>query len=194
MSCTNVCGQQRPSTKHRLMKLMGFSAPSLCLLWSASLRLCQVTGVSLAGAAARKWVPCKEQYLIRPHHVYQTSACHLPVSQLSSVQHLGPLLLPLLLLQEAEHAAAIAGVELLTAEKVLRPDVPAGSHSRGTASASPSVSSATSGISLPGVGAKRSKSNADPLDEDPAGESSCSHHTMSEQQTAACWQRPQATR
>lgn len=77
------------------------------------------------------------------------------------------------LLQEAEHAAAIAGVELLTAEKVLRPDAPTGSHSRGTATASPSVSSATSGVSLPGVGSKRSKSNADPLDEDCAGEQQC---------------------
>lgn len=68
--------------------------------------------------------------------------------------------------QEAEHAAAIAAVELLTAENVLRPDWPAGSHSRGTSAASRSVSSATSGVSLPGVGSKRSKSNADPLDDD----------------------------
>lgn len=69
-------------------------------------------------------------------------------------------------LQEAEHAAAIAAVELLTAEKVLRPDVPAGSHSRGTATASTSISSATSGVSLPGVGSKRTQSNTDLLDEE----------------------------
>lgn len=72
-------------------------------------------------------------------------------------------------LQEAEHAAAIAAVELLTAERILKPDVPAGSHSRGTATASPSISSATSGVSLPGVGSKRTQSNTDLLEDDSAG-------------------------
>jgi hypothetical protein len=72
--------------------------------------------------------------------------------------------------QEAEHAAAIRAVEFLTAENVLWPDAAAGSRSRGTSTASPSASSATSGVSLPGVGSKRSKSNiTDPLDEESAG-------------------------
>lgn len=73
-------------------------------------------------------------------------------------------------LQEAEHAAAHAAVDFLTTEKVLRPDLPAGSQSsRGgsVAAASPSVSSATSGITPPGVGSKRSKSNTD--DEESTG-------------------------
>ncbi|WIA20769.1 hypothetical protein OEZ85_005133, partial [Tetradesmus obliquus] len=76
--------------------------------------------------------------------------------------------------KEAEHAAANAAVEWLTAEKVLRPDQPSASHSsRGTAvtaaatagGPSPTVSSATSGVSLPGVGSKRSKSSVDCDDE-----------------------------
>lgn len=73
-------------------------------------------------------------------------------------------------MQEAEHAAATAGVEYLTSEKILKPDTPACSYSHATGTASPSVSSATSGVSLPGVGSKRSKSNTDPLDEDSTGE------------------------
>jgi hypothetical protein len=74
-------------------------------------------------------------------------------------------------LQEAEHAAAHAAVEFLTAERVLRPDLPTGSQgSKGgsAAAASPSVSSATSGITPPGVGSKRSKSNTD--DEEATGD------------------------
>lgn len=170
MSCTSACGQQHLSTRHKLMKLMGFFALSLCQLWSASLRPCPLTDASLAGAAARKCVPCTQQYLtskLRHECLIDNPICYC-ISAWGCCTAWAQLLL--LLLQEAEHAAAIAGVELLTAEKVLRPDAPAGSHSRGTATASPSVSSATSGVSLPGVGSKRSKSNADPLDEDSAGE------------------------
>eukprot|EP00879_Flechtneria_rotunda_P007237 GHRR01007594.1.p1 GENE.GHRR01007594.1~~GHRR01007594.1.p1 ORF type:complete len:194 (+),score=51.04 GHRR01007594.1:229-810(+) len=88
--------------------------------------------------------------------------------------------------KEAEHAAANAAVDFLRNADVLRPDPPSATHSSkatsgatvsvattsagGVAAAyaaapSPCCSSATSAVTAPGVGSKRSKSNTD-LDED----------------------------
>eukprot|EP00879_Flechtneria_rotunda_P018627 GHRR01019548.1.p1 GENE.GHRR01019548.1~~GHRR01019548.1.p1 ORF type:complete len:285 (+),score=76.66 GHRR01019548.1:229-1083(+) len=96
--------------------------------------------------------------------------------------------------KEAEHAAANAAVDFLRNADVLRPDPPSATHSSkatsgatvsvattsagGVAAAyaaapSPCCSSATSAVTAPGVGSKRSKSNTD-LDEDSTGaDSSC---------------------
>lgn len=105
---------------------------------------------------------------IMPHtapHPFVFLCCCVRSASRSSSDRLA-MAVHLVVLQEAEHAAANAAVEYLTATKVLRPDGPANSHSsRGTGAASASVSSATSGISLPGVGSKRSKSNTDNDDE-----------------------------
>lgn len=159
---------------------MGSCAPSRCqLCQSVNGRLLAKTGCSRDEAAAKR---CVFVWCAHAHRAVAVQLRRLPAT----------LATPILLLstphttacttstnsfkqQEAEHAAAIAAVELLTAERVLRPaDAPTGSHhSRGTTTgattASPSVSSATSGVSLPGVGSKRCKSNTDTLDDEPAG-------------------------